>query len=1432
MSVTTEAVEASEKRASAVEAGRPAAWPRLVGMCAVLVGLVFVQLPGSVATDTKLDLTLDPIGFLARTLHLWEPEGFFGQVQNQAYGYLFPTGPFFGLADLAHLSPWVTQRLWWSVLVCAAFLGVERLAAALGIGTPTTRIVAGVVYALSPRMLTVIGPSSVEVLPMALAPWVVLPLAIGSRRGSPRRAAAWSGLAVAAMGGVNAVATIAALVPAGLFLLTRASGPRSRRLAGWWVVAVGLATAWWVVPLLLLGRFSPPFLDWIESAPVTTSVTSLAASFRGASAWVAYLPSAAGPDLLAGWQLLTVPAVVLHTMLLAGLGAVGLAVPRLRERVWLLACLGAGLVLVTWGHVGAVDGGLAEAARESLDAALAPFRNTHKFDVAVRLPLVLGLAHGLPWLAAALRRPGDDGEPRLPVAVRASAVGLFAIVLLGSIAPLLTNNLVPRGSYTEVPQYWSEAAAWVDDHSQGRALVVPGASFGTFVWGRTRDDPLQGLSDTPWAVRDAVPLTPAGTIRALDAVQRRLAAGHGSPGIASFLARMGVDHLVVRNDLDPVAASAPRPVLVHQALRNSPGLTRVAAFGPEVGGGSTVEVAVDGGLSVAYPAVEIWAVEDAQPVVSVHPADSVLTVVGGPESLLDLSDRGLPPERPVVLAGDAADLGLLLSGSGPVLTDGMRRRETNYGRVDDQSSFTLAESEQLRRDAASRDYLPFDGWEVSARWLGVESVVASSSAGDATAPGGAQTAFQPAAAMDRDPATAWQSDGASGAEGEWLEVRFRSPLDPGGAQITVGEGAGPATSRVVVTTDQGSVDQPVTPGRPQNLLVAPGPTTYLRVTASATGGTKSGPGGAFAVRELAIPNVVVGHPLETPGVGTAAYLTVADGARSACVGGAGSWVCAPDLSRDGEETAGIDRVIRMDPDHTYRVHATVMPRPGPALDALLDGRYWGVRVAATSSSVAAPQGRPQVVVDGSMGTSWVAERGDPLPTLRVRLAEDRRVTGARLGVAPGLAASMPVSVEVAGRDETVAGDLDASGVLRFPAMRTDTLDIRFVGVSAVQSHDPRTGFTTTLPVGVSELEIRGAEDLFTTAPASDPVVVPCSVGPSVWVGSRQLRLSVTTTVAELLGGAPLLATVCGDDADVEVPGRVRVQVPSTDAWLARSVDVIPVDGAGVDLSVPAPNSSTGVEVAVWEPASRVVEVGSRSEPSLLVVRENRNAGWVATWEGTTLESVVIDGWQQGWVLPAGGAGTVELVYQPDGTYRWGLAAGGAGLVVLLLLSLLRGRTSWPGAGPAAIRPVLVTAAGALVLWLLADWWGVAAGAVAGIGVRALPARHRLPAVACGVGAAVAIGAVLLARNPWGEPGYAGNAAAPQATVVAALALLLAGLVADSRWGHGDPAAQPHDGTFEDDPAEGGERDRAEDGLDEHRPESSSEDGSVADSEDG
>ncbi len=69
-----------------------------------------VQSPGLLVSDTKFDLAVAPAGFLTRSIHLWDPLGAFGQLQNQAYGYLWPMGPFFLLGSVLDVPGWVIQR--------------------------------------------------------------------------------------------------------------------------------------------------------------------------------------------------------------------------------------------------------------------------------------------------------------------------------------------------------------------------------------------------------------------------------------------------------------------------------------------------------------------------------------------------------------------------------------------------------------------------------------------------------------------------------------------------------------------------------------------------------------------------------------------------------------------------------------------------------------------------------------------------------------------------------------------------------------------------------------------------------------------------------------------------------------------------------------------------------------------------------------------------------------------------------------------------------------------------------------------------------------------------------------------------------------------------------------------------------------------------
>ena len=102
---------------------------------------------------------------------------------------------------------------------------------------------------------------------MMLAPWVLLPVILALRgEGSVRQLAASSAVAIALMGAVNAVATLTACLAAAIWLASHRPNRLWLRFTAWWLACAALAVAWWVVALVLLGRISPTFLDFIESS--------------------------------------------------------------------------------------------------------------------------------------------------------------------------------------------------------------------------------------------------------------------------------------------------------------------------------------------------------------------------------------------------------------------------------------------------------------------------------------------------------------------------------------------------------------------------------------------------------------------------------------------------------------------------------------------------------------------------------------------------------------------------------------------------------------------------------------------------------------------------------------------------------------------------------------------------------------------------------------------------------------------------------------------------------------------------------------------------------------------------------------------------------------------------------------------------------------
>ncbi|RIV32597.1 DUF3367 domain-containing protein [Micromonospora radicis] len=1309
---------------------------REVLVCLALTGFCVTQDPGLLVADTKLDMAVDPGAFLARATELWTAGWQFGSLQNQAIGYFFPMGPFFLLGEAVGLPMWFVQRLWMAALLCTAFLGVVRLARALDLGGPASRVIGGLIFALSPRALSLVGTVSLELLPYCVAPWVVLPLVRGAAGGSLRRAAALSGLAVVCMGGANGAATASAVLPALLYVLTRP--PRRRwRLFAWWTAAMVAATCWWLVPLLLMQQYGFPFLPYTESAAVTTAVTDLGTTLRGASHWLGYLAVDGVPWWRSGWALATAPWLAVVTGFIACVGLAGLARRDLPERRFLVVGALVGLLILTAGNMSNGGALFAATVREALDGPLAALRNLHKFDVVLRMPLALAAAHLLHGAAriSAVRRFARPVE----MAPRRAALGVTAVALVAVAGGAGTAGLAAGGGYPALPEHWRQAAGWLDRHAgHGSTLLVPGSNFAEYDWGRPMDEPLQPLLKSRWAVRSLVPAGSVGNARLLSAIDERLASGVVSPGLADVLGRLGVRYLVVRNDLRPPVGARAWPVLVHRTLDSAPGLTRVAHFGPIVGREPDLGSAWDYGLHRPYPAVEIYRVDRPAPRAVVVDAAEPLDLVGAPETLLDLADAGILGDRPVIIDGDAGVRDRTRVRT--VLADSLRSREVDFGLVRGNVSRTFGHDDRPRQSRAAHDL--FDpAWESSLTWAGytgVADVRASSSAADVAGPAGLRDpSATPFAAVDGDSGTAWLSDGADKPVGQWLEVRFPRQIRPQSVELQVvhEELIAEPVTRVRVSTAGGSRVHQVTGAgaAPVRLALPAGATDWLRVTVDAVAELDV-PGRRAGIRELRIADVTpvrylrLPAPADPSGAPDAVALARRSGDRSACTTAGDHYLCSPELTRHGEETGLLPR--RFESPAAFTADLTGLARAVPATALAEYDEVVGEPDVVTSSTwFADPVASSRSLRDGDDGTAWWADPDDPQPTLELRWDKKRKVGWVRLRFSAGLVAAPPLTVRVTGDDGIREAKVGLDGVARFAPLRTRNL------VVAVTSTVPRVNRSTALfepwplPLGISEIDVEGAQ----AEPPPDldrTVTLPCGAGPTIVVNGRQVPTTAVGTLRDLRDLRPLRYRACAAEPDDDGTGSGRVVLRRGTNEVSAAADRFVVDSVILANRTLA-NSATGraggepvpraLAVLDWDDRQRSLSIGPGAD-TYLIVTENANPGWTATLDGVALFPARIDGWKQAWFVPAGTAGRIELVFEPGAHYQLVLRVAGVLLLVLVVAAVVPARRDRPA------YPVIATTMPTAPL--LAVGVPVLLGGLAGLGSALLVVvlnRRRAPA---------------------------------------------------------------------------------------------------------
>ena len=452
---------------------------------------------------------------------------------------------------------------------------------ALQIGSDGSRLLAGAVFALWPTFTILIGSTSAAALPGLVVPWARAPAGLGrpgpfhcdaggsqvrrrDRRNGRRQCGLHSRRADAASPVHPDSRQVAAADRAEPEVGRRACSPAPPGGRSRCCYRAGTPSTSCLTSSSRRRPRGPCRRQPCCAGPAPGRLTSTSAAPRG---------------FTAGWAMVSSPPAILASAVASAVGLAGLARRDMPERRWLCICVGLAAMLALAGYYGPLGGPWHADVDSLLDGPLAPFRS-HLQARAGHRRRARAWAARTRWTAAGGCASGSAVHGARRSAATAPVV---ALVLAGLALPQLTGQVLQAGSFTSVPGYWYQAAAYLAAHSPAADRPGrPGEPARSVHLGRHDRRPAGAARHLavgrarPGALRRGGLADPAGDRRAGDRVRRagprpaRLPSPSRNP-----LRRRPQRHQSARRRLYTRRRSSTRPWL-------SPGFRRVASFGPQV----------------------------------------------------------------------------------------------------------------------------------------------------------------------------------------------------------------------------------------------------------------------------------------------------------------------------------------------------------------------------------------------------------------------------------------------------------------------------------------------------------------------------------------------------------------------------------------------------------------------------------------------------------------------------------------------------------------------------------------------------------------------------------------------------------------------------------------------------------------------------------